>query len=48
MVAAVLPLVPPLTKQERGAAYFLMLSAGGAGDRPRSYREPALASLRAP
>ena len=48
MVAAVLPLVPPLTKQERGAAYFLLLSAGGAGDRPRSYREPALASLRAP
>ena len=45
VVAAVLPLVPPLTKQERGAAYFLLLSAGGAGDRPRS-SPPAQGSSR--
>ena len=28
VVAAVLPLVPPLTKQGRGAAYFLRAYAG--------------------
>jgi|GEM_PF-5514896 len=28
VVAAVLPLVPPLTKQERDAAYFLRAYAG--------------------
>ena len=43
MVAAVLPLVPPLTKQGRGAAYFLRAYAGAPVTRTLRF---LLASLR--
>ena len=42
VVAAVLPLVPPLTKQGRGAAYFLRAYAGAPAAPGRS----ASSSLR--
>ena len=43
VVAAVLPLVPPLTKQGRGAAYFLRAYAGAPVTRTLRF---LLASLR--